>query len=314
MKKTTPLKILLAGGAVYAAAGALLFYEIMDRKATIPTRAFQAVNKKIEPAIKNDDERLTWFNEQEFEDFEIKNKDGHKLKAHFLKADEPSDKYIVCAHGYRSSGKGEFRFISKFLHESGFNILLVDHRASGDSEGKYLTFGYKEAEDLLLWVQYLVDFFGDKIKIGLYGVSMGCATVTTMCGSYNLPENVKFAVADCGYTSAKDEFEYNLKKVHLPSAPIIGTVDLINKAFSGCYICEMSPLSTLKYSKTPMLFIHGGKDDFVPTAMVYRLFDACSAPKDIYIAPGAGHAESYQRCSDEYEKKFIEFSDKYIKE
>lgn len=314
MKKTTPLKILAAGGAVYAAAGYLVFYELMNRNATIPNKAFEMSIKDIVPGIPEDDGRVKWINEQKFEEYEIVNSDKNKLKSYFLKADNPSDKYIVCAHGYRCDGKREFRFASKFLHDSGFNILLVDHRACGQSEGKYLTFGCKEAEDLLLWVQFLVDRFGSDIKIGLYGISMGCATVTTLCGNSALPENVKFAVADCGYTSAKDEFSYNLKKGHVPDFPIINTVNFINKTFAGCEIYDMDPLSAIKNSKVPTLFIHGGKDDFVPTSMSYRMFNACPAPKDLFIAPDAGHAESYQRCPDEYEKKFIEFSEKYIKE
>ncbi len=314
MKKSTPFKILAAGGAAYAAISYAVYFELMNRKATIPNKAFEMSIKDIVPGIPDDDERLIWFNEQSFDEYEITNACGNKLKAYMLKADEPSDKYIVCAHGYRSNGKAEFRYASKFLHEQGYNILLVDHRASGQSEGNHITFGFKEAEDLFLWIQFLLDRFSKDIKIGLYGISMGCATITMLCGNHNLPENVKFAVADCGYTSVNDEFRFHLKNVHIPSVPIMNTVDFFNKTFSGCYLSEMDPLSSVKYSNIPTLFIHGGKDEFVPTEMVYRLFDACPAPKDLFIAPGAAHAESYQRCTDEYEKKFIEFTEKYIKE
>lgn len=314
MKKSTPLKIIAAGGAAYGALGYLVFYELMNRKAKIPTLAFQMSIKGVTPGIADDDERITWFDNQNFQEFELSNESGHKLKAYFLKADEPSDKYIVCAHGYRSNGKGEYRYASKFLHEQGYNILLVDHRASGKSEGKYITFGCKEAEDLMLWIQYLNDRFGEDIKIGLYGISMGCATITLVCGNKNLPENVRFAVADCGYTSAKDEFAFNLKNAHVPEFPIVNTVDFINRKLLNCSLDDMSPLEAVKKSKVPTLFIHGGSDNFVPTEMVHRLYDACPAPKDIFIAEGAAHAESYQRCTEEYENRFKEFTDKYIKE
>lgn len=312
MKKTTPLKILAAGGALYAAASYLTFYEIMDRKATLPQKAFERTMKDIIPGIPEDDERIKWFKEQSFEEYSLTNNDGHKLNAYFIKTEKPSDKYIICAHGYRSCAKGEFRYIAKFLHDSGFNVLLVNHRACGESEGKYLTFGYKESQDLLLWVQFLNDRFGEDIAIGLYGISMGCATITMLCGNGDLPDNVKFAIADCGYTTAKDEFSYNLKKAHIPDWLILNSTDFINQKLSGCSFDDMSPLDAVKNSKVPTLFVHGGNDDFVPTSMVYRLFDACPAPKDLFIANGAGHAESYQRCTDEYEKKFTEFTEKYL--
>ena len=313
MKKSAPLKI-LAAGAAYAGISYLVFYELMNKNANLPNKAFEMSIKDVVPGIAEDDERVQWFNSQEFEEFEIENDCGNKLKGYFLKADEPSDKYILCAHGYRSNGKGEFRFASKFLHDSGFNIMLVDHRASGKSDGKYITFGCKEAEDLLLWVKFMNEKFGEDIKIGLYGISMGCATITILCGNENLPENVKFAVADCGYTSAVDEFSYNLQKVHIPDFLIMNSVDFINRKISGCSLDDMNPLNAVKKSKVPTLFIHGEKDDFVPEKMVHTLYDACNAPKDIFIAPNAAHAESYQRSTAEYEKKFIEFTDKYTKE
>lgn len=314
MKKTTPLKIIAAGGAAYAALGFTVFYEIMDRRATIPTKVFLKSLEGVTPGMADDDERIVRFLNYDFKEFQLTNADGHKLHAYFLEAEEPSDKYIVCAHGYRSNSKAEFRFAGEFLHKQGYNLLLVDHRAAAESEGKYITFGYKEAEDTLLWVQFLNDRFGEDITIGLYGVSMGSATVSTLTGNPNLPDNVKFCVADCGYTSVKDEFTHCLKSAHVPTFPIMGTVDFINRTLSHCSLDDMSPIESVKNSKVPTLFIHGSDDKFVPTKMVYTLFDACPAPKDMFIAEGAAHAESYQRQTEKYEKKFIEFTEKYTEE
>lgn len=61
-----------------------------------------------------------------------------------------------------------------------------------------------------------------------------------------------------------------------------------------------------------MLFIHGGDDDYVPTEMVYTLYDAKSEPKELWIAPGAAHAESYKDYKEEYTEKVKNFVDKYI--
>ena len=56
-----------------------------------------------------------------------------------------------------------------------------------------------------------------------------------------------------------------------------------------------------------MLFIHGGKDDFVPTAMVYRLYDAKPQPKALWIAPETDHAHSYRDYPQEYTDKVRTF-------
>ncbi len=314
MKKNAPVIIACAITLGYAAGNYAVFHAIMNRKSKTVKKIIESVIAQKEPLIKPDDERLEWFSKQNFSEIEIRNSDNQKLYGYFIKADEASDKYIICAHGYRSCGKNEFCAIAKFLHESGYNILLIDHRAAGKSDGKYITFGLKESEDMLLWVQYIIDRFGENSKIGLYGISMGSATVTSLCGNDLLPDNVKFAVADCGYTCVYDEFTYHLKNAHIPSEPVIKSFDIINKALSKCSVFQMSPLQRVKKSKVPILFIHGEKDDFVPTEMVYTLYDNCTAPKDLFISENAEHAESYPANSDKYEQKFSDFTKKYMEE
>lgn len=62
-----------------------------------------------------------------------------------------------------------------------------------------------------------------------------------------------------------------------------------------------------------MFFIHGDKDDFVPTYMVHEVYNAKPEPKEIWIVPDTDHATSYKNYPDEYTKRVKEFTDKYIK-
>ena len=160
----------------------------------------------------------------------------------------------------------------------------------------------------------MTDTFGDDIKIILHGISMGSATVMLMSGSDALPKNVKFTIADCGYTSALDEFNYKLESLGVPRKPIIPLVRAINNQRAGYdFGNDTNALKAVKNAKVPMLFIHGGDDKFVPTYMVYLLFDACQSEyKDMFIAPGADHAESYHKAKAQYEGKVAEFIEKFI--
>ena len=56
-----------------------------------------------------------------------------------------------------------------------------------------------------------------------------------------------------------------------------------------------------------MLFIHGNADTFVPTEMVYRLYDSKPSKKSLWIANGAQHAESYLTHKDEYLQQLKDF-------
>lgn len=316
MKKKTSLfaKAIGVAAGVFGVASYLTFYEVMGR------------NAKLAPALGNlfasesgleqtdvPDEREVWFNSQKFEEFEMINGRMQRLKGYFLPAEKPSNVYVFGSHGYRSDGKGEFRLMTRFYHDKGYNVFLVDHQASGGSDGKYIGFGYHEYADCLDWLNLLKDRFGDDIQIILHGVSMGCATVTMMGGSGKLPENVKFIVADCGYTSAYDEFVSNLGKLKTVFSPFLNFANVINKKISGYDFKDANPLDAVSKVSVPMLFIHGGMDTFVPTEMVYKLYEACSSKdKDLLVVEGAGHAESYPKNSALYESKVLEFIDKYI--
>lgn len=304
----------LAAGAIYAGIGFLAFYEVTGRKANLSKIAINSFNKKhpmpgSEP--KKVDERAEWFSNFEFEEYIITGTKGTPLRGYYIPAEQPSDKLILCSHGYRSS-KGEFRNIAKFLHDGGYNVFLVDHQSSGKSEGDFITFGAYESKDLLLWVKFILDKFGKDIKIALYGISMGSASVMLTSNSDDLPENVKLIIADCGYTSVNEEFAYNLKSMMIPDKPVLFIANQFSKAVGKWDFNKVSPLESVKESKVPILFIHGEDDDFVPTEMVCRLYNACGNKKDLLTVPGAGHACSYEKNSEMYEEKLKEFFAEYF--
>lgn len=316
MKKKTSIifKSAAAVTGIIGVAGYATFHEIMHRNASLHEKIGKIVNKHPEPAIPiEEDERKIWFDKQALVDYEIINAKGFKLKGYLLPADKPSKVYAFCSHGYRSCGVGDFSRVSKFYHDKGWNVFLVDHQASGTSEGKYIGFGYHECRDCLQWLDFMKSKFGSDIQIFLHGESMGSATVMLMSGSGKLPENVKFVVADCGYTSAYDEFIHNVKMMHIPSFPVINAANLFNRIISGYDFKDASPLEAVKKADVPMIFIHGGNDNFVPTYMVNQLYDACSSKdKELMIVEGAAHAESYQTDSPSYEALIEKYADKYI--
>ncbi len=320
MKKSTKAIIAVTATAASAAAigfgaGYLLFNEVHNRDALIFKKVAEKVGPAMENAERNDeDARLLWYHNADFISYEMINSKNYRLKAKMIPADNDSKLYAFCSHGYRSSGDGEYALMAKFYHDLGFNVFIVDHQASGESDGKYIGFGYHEYKDCMEWLNWMIEKFGDDIQIILQGVSMGCATVSLMSGDESLPENVKFTVADCGYTSVKAEFEHCLKNfMHLPKFPFLGTANEFNKMINGYDFNDVSPLEAVSTAKVPILFIHGDSDTFVPTYMVHQLYGACSSEyKDLLLVKGAAHAESYRMNSAVYEAKVKEFVDKFI--
>ena len=141
---------------------------------------------------------------------------------------------------------------------------------------------------------------------------MGSATVLMASGE-ELPSDVKCIISDCGFTSVLDEMKHELRDSHITKNIILPTATLISKARVGFNFKEASTINQVKKSKTPTLFIHGDQDDFVPTYMVYELYNACAAPKDLLIVEGAKHAESFYVNKDLYESTITEFMSHYVK-
>lgn len=313
MSKKTALAITAAAGAAaHIGFSCLTFYEVFGRNASLPGM----INEK-QKKIKGDgnvDPRVKWMHAQKFKEYFLTNEKGIKLCGYYLPSETPSNKFVLCAHGYRSRGSGEFRFVSKFYHENGFNIFLVDHRASGDSEGNTITFGKYESEDLLRWSNFLIEEFGDEIEIMLHGISMGAATTLLLCGNDKLSDKVKFAVADCSYASVVGQFTDVLKSAKVPSTLLINTVDVINRVVNGFSFRSVKPVDAVKNAQVPILFIHGTKDGFVPVKNVFKLYDACSSEKDMLLVTGAGHSASYRKNTPSYEAKVLEFTKKYMSE
>ena len=254
----------------------------------------------------------TWFREDaNRENWTITSHDGLKLQAIYVPAEVETDKNAILAHGYMGNAETMGKFV-KMYHDWGYNVLVPDARGHGKSEGKYIGFGWPERKDYLQWIDKVLQTNGQDSQLTLYGISMGGATVMMTSGEH-LPANVKAIVEDCGYTSAKDELTYQLKQMYnLPAFPLIDVTSGITKLRAGYFFGEASAVKQLKKNKTPMLFIHGTADDFVPFYMLDQVYEATDAPKEKYVVEKAKHATAFLTDPETYKKRVSQFLDKYV--
>ncbi|WYJ88558.1 hypothetical protein A5888_000277 [Enterococcus sp. 9E7_DIV0242] len=255
----------------------------------------------------------TWFkNEAARETWSLTSEDDLKLEAIYIPAEGKTDKNAILAHGYMGSAETMGRY-AKMYHDWGYNVLVPDARGHGQSEGDSIGFGWPERKDYLQWINRILSENGKDSQITLFGISMGAATVMMTSGE-KLPDNVKAIVEDCGYTSAKDELGYQLKEMfNLPKFPLIYVTSGITKIRAGYFFGEASAIKQLKKNKTPMLFIHGKTDDFVPFYMLDEVYEATDAPKEKYVVENAKHGEAYKKDPEMYEKQVSDFLANYIK-
>ena len=239
--------------------------------------------------------------------------DGTRLHAYYVAAPSPTSKTAVIVHGYTDNAIRMMMIGYLYNHNLGFNILLPDLRYSGLSEGTAFQMGWLDRKDVMQWMNIANEIYGDRTQMVVHGISMGGAT-TMMVSGEQQPDYVKCFVDDCGYTSVWDQLKKELKEdFGLPAFPLMHTTSLLCDWVYDWNFKEASALEQVKKCKLPMLFIHGEKDDYVPTRMVYELYDAKTEPKELWIVPNADHATSYKLNKDIYTQKIKQFTDKYIR-
>ncbi|GEK34257.1 alpha/beta hydrolase [Kurthia sibirica] len=240
----------------------------------------------------------------------ITSKDDLKLQALKYTQEKQSHKWMIGAHGYG----GENIFMTRWnrhFYAKDYNIIVPNLRGHGSSEGDYIGMGWDDRKDIVQWIDLVVKE-DPQAEIVLFGLSMGAATMMMTSGE-DLPANVKVIVEDCGYTSAADVFTYQLDQLYgLPPFPVINAANTMAQIKAGYSIKEASALQQLKKNKTPILFIHGDADTFVPYKMVDTLYDATTVEKEKLIIKHAGHGEANEMNSALYWSSIWKFVDRYM--
>lgn len=249
---------------------------------------------------------------QAFRDTFITASDGIRLHALYAAASRPTAQTAVIVHGYTDNAVRMLHIGYLYHHELGFNILLPDLRYSGRSGGDAFQMGWLDRKDVEQWIDTAPALFSDSLRAVVHGISMGAATTMMLSGD-SLPPYIRCFVEDCGYTSVWDQFGKELKsQFSLPAFPLLPVASLLCYWQNGWNFKEASALKQVSKCRRPMFFIHGDADDFVPTDMVYPLFEAKPDPKELWVVPGASHARSYQLMPETYTAKVAAFIKEYL--
>ena len=272
--------------------------------------AGKLVNKVFMKEIESYKIDYSWWETVPSKEIEIKA--GEETLVGTVLEKSGSKKVGICVHGYY----GNFRDLNpwaKILFEEGFNVIAPDLRAHGKSSGQYVSMGYFDKDDIVLWINKAIELFGVDCQIVLFGESMGGATVL-MASELNLPSNVKCVVADSAYSNAYQAFEYLVeKRGFLPAFLFLPVANFFSKVFSGCDLKKASPIDSVKKTTLPILFFHGSNDKFVPAYMSKDMFDVSNKKIcSIYLTKGAGHIQSFAKDPEGYKKVMTCFIKKWI--
>lgn len=246
-------------------------------------------DEKWRPYAERVKEEMAWFEGQEQrKQLYILTRDKIRLNGWYLPAEGESKGRVVLMHDYRTPAGVNFAGALRAYHEKGFDVLLCDERAHGESFGKYICFGARERYDCKLWVECMNKLYGDDKPTYLHGVGMG-GTAVLMTAGLKLPHNVVGVIAEGAYTSPFAVVKKLMKKAHAPGKFLLGFFDFWCRGMAGYKLKGASTQAALRETKLPVLLLHGKEDSMAPFAMAEANYEACGGEKQLIAVPGAEH-------------------------
>lgn len=236
-----------------------------------------------------------------------------KLKGWFIANDSnESNATIIIAHGYGGNRADQLDY-ALFLHKAGYNLLLFDFRAHGESERDWTSNGYYESDDIIAAVNYTKNLGFDKIAV--IGISMGGKAAII---ASTKTKDIDAVVADSSAAGFVDSM--NLRyRVSMRSTKVFSffvsetLVAYFYELMTGISEDDNKAVNYIDRINTPILIIHGDKDKIVPLKDAHLLYEKAKEPKFIWIVKNTGHHEAHNTHRAEYEERLLNFFDGNLK-
>ena len=251
------------------------------------------------------------------EEFTYKSEFGYNLFGRIIYADENPDKplfkdgrqrVVILSHGWTGNHITMMGF-GKIYLELGFSVVAFDHRFHGKSDKSVnCTMGLYESKDLIGLGNFIRKRFPEDTIWGLQGESMGSATVMQAAPDMKW---LSFVVEDCGYSSVRAQMAATLDNKKLPHFPILNIGGAILKHRYNLDMDKVDATASVSRIEVPMLFCQGDNDTFVPTRMIYDVYNAKKDKKKMQLFEGSTHAESVWDHPEQYKQVLTDFLKEY---
>ena len=223
----------------------------------------------------------------------LKTKDNLKLEAWLMQVQNPKGT-VAMFHGHGSK-KSAILTEAYSFRQMGYNTLLLDFRAHGNSEGNTCTIGYNEAEDVQLAYNYLME--QKEKNIVLWGISLGAATITKAINDYGIaPQKI---ILEMPFGSLADAVAGRVKIMGLPQEPISTMLTFWGGIQNGFWAFNLKPSEYVKKIKCPVLLQHGTNDPRVTEKETKEIFDNIASSKK-WVEYNASAHQSL--CTNEHTK------------
>jgi alpha-beta hydrolase superfamily lysophospholipase len=264
------------------------------------------------------------------QDFEVHAPDGVLLRGWQVTARNPNGNWVLLFHGVGDNRIGVIGQ-SEFLLRAGYNVIMMDARAHGASDGPMATYGWLERNDTRAIIDKLLASEQDRhISVQMsdpfppgmprpaapsphifaLGESMGAGIALQSSAADPRIEGV---VAEASFADLREAtYDY----AGLRRSPFLGktlfrpftwTLLLRGEKLTGFPIAEVSPEKAVASRAFPVLLICDENDEALPCRHTQRIYDAARGPKQLWVVPGAFHTAALGIQPAEFDRRVLDF-------
>ena len=234
--------------------------------------------------------------------------DKFKLVAEYF--DFGYKKAVIVIPGRMESGTYSYYFSDPYK-QAGYNVLAIDNRSHGLSEGRFNTIGLKEYRDIINWAKYLHDVEGIE-QVMIHGICIGSATGLYACIAEDSPDYIKGLVADGMYLDFHESLDAHLVERHKPKFPFTMEIMGMMSIVAGKSAKKNGPIRVIHKLTKPILFIYSKEDTYSTHGEL--LYDTCNAPKRLVWFDHGVHSHVRINAPEKYDATIQEFLKDYINE
>jgi alpha-beta hydrolase superfamily lysophospholipase len=242
------------------------------------------------------------------EEFEARASDGTFLRGWKVRAAKPNGDWVLVFHGVGDNRMGVLEHAT-VLVSGGYNVVMMDARAHGASEGPMATYGWLERNDSGSIVNALEASQRPRHLFAL-GESMGAGIALQ---SAAVEPRIEGVVAEASFASLREaSYDYaGLRRSPFLGKTLLapGTWTMIHRgeSLAGFPANEVSPERAVAERAFPVLLICDAKDVALPCRHTQRIYNAARGPKQMWIVPGAYHTAAISYEPDEFRRRVLAF-------
>jgi uncharacterized protein len=266
-------------------------------------RKKKSIEDELKALIKRDLISENYYEELKLNRIFINSEDNYKLAGYIVKCKNPIG-CIILSHGI-SCNHATMLWNVELLKRNNYDVLLIDQRGYGNSSKTISTYGFKETNDMVLWMKYLRNL--NYNKVGILGHSMGASIALLTCAEICKPD---FIISESAYSNLQELVKFQISEKKVPVNILVFMVNVICKLLNEFKLSDIDVIRAIRDTKIPILFIHGKNDSLTPSYMSKDMAETSN--NEIFYIDNCGHYinKDIKKSLNEYKNVISNFLSK----